>query len=65
MERKCEHCSVFSAQCDDEKRGRGKEHSSRRAMCVCACACVQNETEFPTGVEVSLEIKTVSFSLLL
>lgn len=34
-------------------------------VCVCAHASVQNETEFQTAVEVSLEIKTVGFFLLL
>lgn len=42
----------FSAQFDDEKRGR-ERNIHHVELCVHVCgACVQNETEFQTDVEV-------------
>lgn len=45
---------------------RNEEEKGTFIMSSCVCECVRvSETEFQTAVEVSLEIKTLGFSLLL
>lgn len=66
MEQKCEHCSVFSSQCDDEKQGR-ERNIHHVELCVCACVRAgvhRIKQNFRQAWRFPL-IKTVGFSLLL